>query len=78
MCAVGQFSKAVQEDLDAMMNVLEEVMQIITAAESKDDKPTTWQIRVQLAGSILDLILIDTEVCVCALAHPGCDTLSSS
>lgn len=75
MCVVGQWSEAVQEDLDAMMNVLEEVMQIITAAESKDDKPTTWQIRVQLAGSILDLILIDTEVCALATAHPGHDTL---
>ena len=45
-----------------MMTVLEEVMRIIAAAESKGDKPTSWQIRVQLATSILDLILIDTEV----------------
>lgn len=59
-----------------MMNVLEEVMRIITAAESKDDKPTTWQIRVQLAGSILDLILIDTEVCVLATGHPGRGSLT--
>ena len=44
------------------MNVLEEVLRIIATAESKDERPTTWQIRVQLAGSILDLILIDTEV----------------
>lgn len=65
MYVAGQWSEAVQEDLDVMMNVLEEVLRIITAAESKDDKPITWQIRVQLAGSILDLVLIDTEVCVC-------------
>ncbi|KAL3152002.1 hypothetical protein ABBQ32_001122 [Trebouxia sp. C0010 RCD-2024] len=57
----GQWSEAVQQDLAAMMNVLEEVMRIIAAAESKGDKPTSWQIRVQLATSILDLILIDTE-----------------
>lgn len=49
-----------------MLSVLEEVMRIIAAAESKDDKCTSWQIRVQLATSILDLILIDTEVpCRC-------------
>ena len=46
-----------------MMNVLEEVMRIIGTAESKDDRSTTWHIRVQLASSILDLMLIDTEVC---------------
>ena len=63
MGVAGQWSEAVKEDLDAMMNVLEEVMRIIATAESKDDKITTWQIRVQLASSILDLILIDTEVC---------------
>ena len=57
-----QWSAAVQQELDGMMTVLEEVMRIIAAAESKGDKPTSWQIRVQLATSILDLILIDTEV----------------
>ena len=68
----GQWSDAVQEDLDAMVTVLEEVMCLITAAESKDDKCTTWQIRVQLATCILDLVRIDTEVCLACLdAHKG-------
>ena len=45
-----------------MMIVLEEVMRITTNAQSKNDKCTTWQMRVQLASTILDLMLIDTEV----------------
>ena len=66
MYVVGQWSQAVQEDLEAMVNVLEEVMRMIAAAESKDEQPTTWHIRVQLAITILDLILIDTKVRVYA------------
>ena len=77
MHGVGQWSEAVQDDLDAMMNVLEEVLRIIAAAESKDDRLTTWQIRVQLASSILDLILIDTEVCVYSQAPYTRLTLTS-
>ena len=73
---VGQWSEAVRQDLEAMMNVLEEVLRVIAAAESKDDRPTTWQIRVQLSSSILDLILIDTEVCVLAIAYPSLGTFS--
>lgn len=73
MFIVGQWSEAVKQDLEAMLNVLQEVLRIIAAAESKDDRPTTWQIRAQLASSILDLILIDTEVCVCVCA---CNCLS--
>lgn len=67
IAAAGQWSEAVQEDLDAMMTVLEEVMRLIAAAESKDDKCTTWQIRVQLATCILDLVLVDTQVCFSCL-----------
>jgi len=42
--------------------VLDDVLSIIAAAESKDSGCTTWQLRVQLASAILDLMMIDTQV----------------
>ena len=61
------------------MAVLEEVMRMTAAAESKDDRSTSWQIRVQLATTILDLVLIDTEVLLLAqttnLIWSACDLL---
>lgn len=47
---------------------------MMSTAESRDDKCTTWQIRVQLATAILDLILIDTEVC-CIQSGPAVTVL---
>ena len=51
----------VEEDLEGLMNVLDDVLSIIATAESKDSDCTTWQLRVQLASAILDLMMIDTQ-----------------
>ncbi len=57
-----QWPVEVEEDLEGLMNVLDDVLSIIAAAESKDSDCTTWQLRVQLASAILDLMMIDTQV----------------
>jgi len=40
---------------------LDDVLSIIAMAESRDSDCTTWQLRVQLASAILDLMMIDTQ-----------------
>ncbi len=56
-----QWPVEVEEDLEGLMNVLDDVLSIIATAESKDRDCTTWQLRVQLASAILDLIMIDIQ-----------------
>ena len=56
-----QWPVEVEEDLEGLMNVLDDVLSITAAAELKDSGCTTWQLRVQLASAILDLMMIDTE-----------------
>lgn len=58
----GRWPQSADEHLDGLMNVLDDVLKIIAVQESKDDSCTTWQMRVQLAAAILDLMMIDTEV----------------
>ncbi len=67
-----QWPVEVEEDLEGLMNVLDDVLSIIAAAESKDSGCTTWQLRVQLASAILDLMMIDTQASAAWTAVVAC------
>ena len=67
-----QWPLDVEEDLEGLMNVLDDVLSIIATAESKDSECTTWQLRVQLASAILDLMMIDTQASAAWTAVVAC------
>lgn len=67
-----QWPVEVEEDLEGLMNVLDDVLSIIAMAESRDSDCTTWQLRVQLASAILDLMMIDTQASVAWTAVGEC------
>ena len=67
-----QWPVEVEEDLEGLMNVLYDVLSIIATAESKDSDCITWQLRVQLASAILDLMMIDTQASAAGSAVVEC------
>ena len=60
-CA-DQWPANVDENLEGLVNVLDDVLKIMSVKEAQDNSFTSWQMRVQLSAAILNLMLVDTEV----------------